>query len=296
MSKWKTDWHLHTTYSDGILTVEELLREAQDANLTHLAITDHDSLGNWNKIDEFNKAPSIFTIPSVEFGVEVPSSSWGDEEVHILGYGLNPKNEELHQYLKKLQGTRKSRFIDLLERAEGVGYSFSKESIELIRQEDSPGRLHLARLLVLEGYFTSIYQVFEDFLGVGKPGYIKRFRYDLMDMSRLIHQCGGIAILAHPFQIKSELLRKHLIGSEWIDGFEAFHPSHGAVEAHYLLAEAKRRKKYATGGSDFHGPGKRLLEKVGDFVPPSDKIISFIEWTMECPYGKYIGIDGSGVK
>ena len=62
------------------------------------------------------------------------------------------------------------------------------------------------------------------------------------------------------------------------------------------MAEAERRKKYATGGSDFHGPGKRLLEKVGDFVPPSDKIISFIEWTMECPYGKYIGIDGSGVK
>lgn len=296
MSKWKTDWHLHTTHSDGILTVEELIREAQDAQLTHLAITDHDSLANWAKMDQLNRAPSIFTIPSVEFGVEVPHSSWRDEEVHVLGYGLNPDNEELHEYLKKLQDTRKSRFIDLLERAEGVGYSFSKESIELIRQEDSPGRLHLARLLVLEGYFTSIYQVFEDFLGVGKPGYIKKFRYDLPDMSRLIHQCGGIAILAHPFQIKSELLRKYLIGSEWIDGFEAFHPSHGVVEAHYLLEESKRRKKYASGGSDFHGPGKGLLEKVGDFIPPSDKIVPFIEWTMKCPYGKYVGSDGSGMK
>ena len=57
MSKWKTDWHLHTTHSDGILTVEELIREAQDAQLTHLAITDHDSLANWAKMDQLNRAP-----------------------------------------------------------------------------------------------------------------------------------------------------------------------------------------------------------------------------------------------
>lgn len=285
----KTDWHIHTTASDGLWSPKKVLEEAYEKDLVQIAITDHDTLNGWFNLEKEEDLPDIFVSPAVEFGVDISDwgSSEGKDEVHILAYGVNPESDELNDYLDKVQSSRKNRFNMMLDKAIDYNFELDLKKIDAIRSTDTqPGRLHLARLLVESGHFQSISEAFERFLNVGQPGYIPRFRYGLQDLCSLIKRSNGIAVLAHPCQITSLGLRKGLVQSEILDGIEVFHPSHGASEMEHLLSECRLRGKMATGGSDFHGLSGRFPEGLGIFYPPFDDVREFICWILESPYGR----------
>ena len=287
----KTDWHIHTQASDGVYSLNEILNKAQQAGLTEIAVTDHDTMDSWHELTQ-KRCPLIpLTVTSgVEFGAHLSESEWEKEEVHILGYGLDPTQDELLFILEKLAKDRKERFSALLERASQLGYLISDEVLENVLPKDSvPGRLHLARILVESGYFSSIPEVFQDYLAAGKPGYIGRFRQSPQEICRLIKNAGGVAILAHPYEIKSKRLRDYLLESDLLDGVEAFHPSHGPLESEKLLEWSRKWGKLTSGGSDFHGLKSRFPNELGIFYPPSEAIQPFLSRIEESPYRYYLG-------
>lgn len=284
----KTDWHIHTNASDGTYSPAEIIQKASAVGLNQIAISDHDTLLGWRKASESEYKPSspIYLFPAIEFGADAGVS----EEVHIVGYGMNPDSEEIEAYLSTLKKKRRDRFDLLLEKIKKAGYTISDVYLEPLYEADArPGRLHLGKALVEEGYFPSVGAAFDSLLSSGKPAYVPAFRYSREDICNLIHQNEGISVLAHPYQISSKTLREDLMKSRLIDGIEAYYPTHNEDEIRGLLHFCNEYGKYASGGSDFHGVKGRYPEDLGVFIPPTEGIKDFIKWMSDSPYQKKIG-------
>lgn len=284
----KTDWHIHTTASDGAFSPVEIIQKASAAGLDQIAISDHDTLFGWRKASEFKGKLSspLYLFPAIEFGADVGVS----EEVHIVGYGINPNSEEIEDYLSTLKKKRRDRFDLLLEKIKKEGYQISDIYLEPLYEADArPGRLHLGKALVEEGYFPSVGAAFDCLLSSGKPAYVPAYRYSLEEICKLIHENEGISVLAHPYQISSQTLREDLLKSQLIDGIEAFYPTHDENEIKELLHFCREYEKYASGGSDFHGVKGRYPEELGIFIPPIEGIKAFVERINDSPYQKKIG-------
>lgn len=284
----KTDWHIHTTASDGTYSSVEIIQKASVAGLVQIAISDHDTLLGWKKVFEYGYEllSPLYLVPAIEFGADAGVL----EEVHIIGYGINPDSEEIETYLSDLKKKRQDRFDLLLKKIKKIGYSISDVYLEPLYKADArPGRLHLGKALVEEGYFPSIGDAFNSLLSLGKPAYVPLFRYSLEEICDLIHRNEGISVLAHPYQISSKKLRENLMRSPLIDGIEAFYPNHTESEIQKILHFCKEYEKYASGGSDFHGTKGRFPEDLGVFIPPSEGIDTFVKRMNESPYQKKIG-------
>lgn len=284
----KTDWHIHTTASDGTYSPLEIIQKASEVGLNQIAISDHDTLLGWRKASEseYKLSSPLYLFPAIEFGADAGVS----EEVHVVGYGMNPDNEEIEDYLSTLKKKRRDRFDLLLEKIRKEGYKISDIYLEPLYEADArPGRLHLGKALVEEGYFPSVGAMFDSLLGSGRPAYVPAFRYSLEDICNLIHQNEGISVLAHPYQISSKTLRENLMKSPLIDGIEAFYPTHDENEIKELLRFCREYEKYASGGSDFHGVKGRFPEDLGIFIPPTEGMRAFLERMNNSPYQKKIG-------
>lgn len=284
----KTDWHIHTAASDGVYSPFEIIQRASEVGLNQIAISDHDTLSGWRKVfeSEYKLSSPLYVFPAIEFGVDAGAS----EEVHVVGYGINPDSEEIEAYLSNLKKKRRVRFDLLLEKIKKEGYSISDKYLEPLYAADArPGRLHLGKALVEEGYFPSVGAAFDSLLSSGRPAYVPAFRYSLEEISGLIHRNEGISVLAHPYQISSRKLREKLLKSQLIDGIEVFYPTHNEDEIKELRYFCEEYDKYASGGSDFHGVKGRYPEDLGLFIPPVEGIKAFINRVNDSPYQKKIG-------
>lgn len=259
------DLHIHTIHSDGSNTPAEVVRMAAGMNLKALAITDHDTVqGLASGLEEADKV-GITLIPGIELTVRYPVT------LHILGYYIDAKNEQLLLQLKK-EANMGMRALAL-----ALKYlSKAKEDARNLLLE-SCGK-HLSVGVVLEylrahpdidvhGDLTKrIGRVFEDY---------KAILPDPYEAISLIHKCGGVAFLAHPSKINctgGEFLRllEDLI-SAGLDGVEAIHPDHTAKDVEQLKQLAFKYHIMCSGGSDFHGEkkkGVRIGEGRGDLRVP----------------------------
>ena len=125
----------------------------------------------------------------------------------------------------------------------------------------SAGRPHVASLLMKEGYARSMIDGFRRFLGKGCPGYVPKKKLAIVPAIDLIHDAGGLAILAHPVSLNypnyprlgREILKLTEIG---LDGIEVFYSSHDRYLTKWLLDFARQHNLAVSGGSDFHGTTK----------------------------------------
>ena len=120
----KIDLHIHSTYSDGVLSPEELVKLAVSINLNAIAITDHDNIVGYKKASEYIKENNIplEIIP----GIEVNTLFKG-EEVHILGYFMDMEDKAFKEMLKKQQAARIAQtkeIIKLINKQEGSNIKF----------------------------------------------------------------------------------------------------------------------------------------------------------------------------
>jgi hypothetical protein len=252
------DLHIHTKYSDGSNTVEEIFKIAKSIGLTTIAITDHDTLF---AISESKKYEDNFNIKNIS-GVEVSTRYHDNRELHILGYLFDENNKELLDTLEWIIKTRKERNFKLVDLLNELGYKITiEELIEVAEKETNIGRPHFARLLIQKGYFKTFDEVFSQLLGEGKSGYINRESISPYKAIETIHNAGGVAILAHPlsyhFEKKQEI--KELISDlvkHDIDGIEAEYVTYNKSDISWLKKVAKEFNIIITGGSDYHGKYK----------------------------------------
>ena len=247
----KYDLHTHTIFSDGELTVEGNVQTAIERGLNGLAISDHDNLEAWKLID--NNTYPIPVIKAVEL-----STYHNKENVHILGYYLNNNGsyKELEDFLADLREKRKTRTQKMIKLLEEQGIYITYEDV-LKYADGAVARPHVAQAVIAsypEQNYT-IQDVFDLYIGDGKPAYVKTSDFQTIDAIDLLHRNNCLAILAHPLQIKKQDYRGILdLG---VDGVECYYPYENNSDYQEVIDEAKKRNIIITGGSDFHGPHVR---------------------------------------
>ena len=248
------DLHVHSNRSDGLQSPEELVKLAEKRGLGGLALTDHDTLDG---IQEFLETPTTSDIVLVS-GVEVSTEYLG-KEVHILGYFAPYGDSPIEGRLKENRDSRRTRFPKMVKKLRDMGFDIDEKAVQRVIQEvESPGRPHLARILIEMGVVSDVNEAFKKYLATGKPAYVRRDKIKLEEGIRLLRESGAVPVLAHP------LLSENMDMREFIQTLKHYGIEGVEVEYGYRKQELLERVEeireitsnlglIATGGSDFHG-------------------------------------------
>ncbi|RKY29624.1 MAG: phosphatase [Candidatus Omnitrophota bacterium] len=259
------DLHMHTFFSDGTHTPEELVRESREAGLYSISIADHDTVEAIEPALAEAKKFGIEFLPGIELSVE-----YKGQEVHILGYLFDYKNKELQQRLTILQQNRRERVHKMVAKLRSIGVDLPIDSVFDISKNATVGRLHVARAMVKEGLVSEVAVAFDKYIGEKAPAYVCNFRFTPEDAVRLIKQLGGIPIIAHPYTLNNDQLIPELV-SHGIMGLEAYYPQHSSHLTQRYLELAKQYNLLVTGGSDCHGAAKPDV-KIGSVKIPYELV------------------------
>jgi len=259
MERIYADLHLHTTYSDGSFTPQELVRTAQQMNLSAISITDHDITDGITEGIKEGAKRGIEVVPGVELSAEMKSSD--EHEMHILGYYINWENLKFQEELKLFRQARERRAFHILDKLRGIGINLNEEKLFKIAGIGSIGRLHFAKLMVEEKIVSHTQEAFEKYLGEGKPAYVPKLRLKPEEAIKMILRIGGIPVLAHPFYGNiTKAIVKSLV-SKGLMGIEVWHIKHPPSVVETFKSWAKEFGVLMTGGTDCHG-------KLMDETPP----------------------------
>jgi hypothetical protein len=258
----RADLHLHTTFSDGALTPQELVKKAHDAGLKAIAITDHDHVGALEEAVEWGKTYGIEVISGLELSV-----TFGEKDVHVLAYFFDPTNKNLLEYLEVFRRERLRRAEKIVEKLNRINIPITLDAVLEQAGEGSVGRPHIANALVEGGLTGSYHEAFIKYIGTNGPAYEKKFQVSPEEAIRLISSSGGLSFLAHPGNYTTEAELLELI-KKGLDGIEVVHPAHNEVRQGYYRAVVNQYFLLESGGSDYHGGKKNDEYAFGAFVVP----------------------------
>jgi len=241
----RADLHTHTYYSDGHLSPAELVTEAQRCGLSAIAITDHDCVDGLAEGQRAGAQRGIEVVAGVELSVTA-----GARRIHLLGYFFDPKYAPLLEHLDAFMEARRARAVQILERLDDLHVSVVLD----FDAHTAVARPHIAEALVEAGYVASIGEAFMRYLGRGKPAYVASPPFPASKAVSLLHEAGGIGVLAHPGNYMASDTIRALVQAG-LDGLETVHPSHDDVLTTYYRQLVRNLGLIETGGSDFHRPG-----------------------------------------
>lgn len=243
------DLHSHTNFSDGALSPEALVALAVVRGLAALGVTDHDSVEGL-AIARAAAPPTLEIVP----GIEISTAHEG-RDLHVLGYFVDAEDAGLRARLARFRDERLARADAILERLESLGVGVSRDEMIQRAGRGVVGRPHVAEVMVRAGHVGSIEDAFRRFLSPQGAAYVPRPAFSPAEAIRLIHAAGGISVLAHPGATLGDETVERLAAAG-LRGVEVWHPQHGAATVRRWRAFTERLGLLATGGSDFHGPGR----------------------------------------
>jgi predicted metal-dependent phosphoesterase TrpH len=252
------DLHCHSTASDGTLPPREVLRLAKQNNLTALALTDHDTVAGCEEAADEAKTLGIDFLCGIEISAEFPHPG----TMHILGYGVDPNNPALKNLTETLLAGRDNRNPRIVAKLNEMGVAVTMKEWEDEAKGNVLGRPQLAAILMRKGYVSSIKQAFDKYIGQGAPAYFDKERLTPKQALERIGAAGGIAVLAHPIQLRTgndaqlETIVKSLV-DDGLAGLEIIHSDHDAAWVEKVTRLADKYGLVKTGGSDFHGSNKK---------------------------------------
>ena len=231
------DLHLHTLASDGRLTPTELVRLAAGRGLRTIAVTDHDTTdGLAEAFDAAKEFPGVRIIPGIELSADVPG-----DEVHVLGYFIDPGDAELQAELRRFRAGRVDRAKTMVEKLAQLGIRLEWERVQHFAGDGAVGRPHVAMAMVEAGYCQEPKDAFPEYLGRNGLAYVERVKLTPQDAVAMIRRAGGAEVLAHPAYMND--MESGVAGL-----------SGAGLSREYDLIPC--------GGSDYHGMGN------SDDVPP----------------------------
>jgi predicted metal-dependent phosphoesterase TrpH len=244
------DLHLHTLFSDGTYTPEEVVSQAAKQNLAAIALTDHDAVEGCERASVACAAAGIEFISGTELTAEQD-----DNEIHILGYFLDTHNDRLLGEIRKFQAVRQNRIREMVARLNGLNVPLAEDAVFALANCRSPGRPHVARALVSAGLCGSLDEAFERFLKKHRPAWVPKMKISAHAAIELIHHAGGLAVMAHPGLNHTDETIPDLVEAG-LDGIECYHTKHPPPTVEHYRQIARRFNLLVTGGSDCHGLSK----------------------------------------
>lgn len=301
MAKPTIDLHLHSRYSDGSETPETLVKRAKAQGYKIIALTDHDGV---NGVPEFlaaAKKAGLKGIPGIEFSVYYsmpnPYNPVGGSRryyIHILGYGIDINNKQLLKALEKIQTQREERNEKMRQWLIAHGIPMAKEELQKYSENGYIGKMSFARLLVDRGMYPDTTTAIDDkqYLGNSEFRAIRREKIEAGRAIEVIKAAGGLAFVAHPFQItydgwkldspatykvNQEMFISALV-AEGADGIECFYSDHTPEQTAAALDLAKYLNVLTSRGSDDHGEGSRPVKVMSKFAAePDPKQLAWVD-------------------
>lgn len=251
----RIDLHLHTTASDGTETPSEAVRLARELGLRAIAVTDHDTVAGVAGAVAAGEALGVEVVP----GIEV-SSDYRDNNVHILGYFIDPASPALRPVLEWVRTERIARNEKIVAAMAADGLDISVEALRAEYPEAVLGRPHMAEHLMRRGYAASVQEAFDRYLGEGGRYYMPKRRISIARAVETIRAAGGVSVLAHPLQYRyprGEVVELIAYAKELgIQALECHYSEHSPDEQEWLLSQAAAFGLGVSGGSDWHGKRK----------------------------------------
>ena len=248
----RADLHVHTTESDGLLSVDEVVNLAHTNNVQIMSITDHESTEGIAQAEALAKRFNIKIIPGVEL-----LTCFKGQEVHLLGYFNDVNHPVLQARLRELREQRTALTYTMFERLKNGGISMEWEDVEReVGAEGAVTKGHLMRAIYhLEGrgnqaHWRGIAEHFRP----GGIAYSPFLNHPFEDAVDLIFACGGLPVIAHPGllcnpEIVLDLLTYRPIG---LEVYYAYWERQKTLISYYAEI-ADKFAVLATGGSDYHG-------------------------------------------
>ncbi len=245
------DLHIHTYYSDSTSSPQEIVNEAVKNGLSCISITDHDIIEGIIPTQEVARGRSLEVIPGIEL-----SSEFESKDIHILGYFINIQKGPLVEKIESFLEGRVRRMKQMIINLQDVGIKdITFEEASALTKSRALGRAHLAMLLTQKGHVKSFKDAFEKYLAQGRPGYAPKFKQTPFEAIDLIHQSGGLAVMAHPMITQKDELISRMV-KYGLDGLEVYYPNCTPVVTGFYEKLAKKHGLLMTGGSDAHGVAK----------------------------------------
>lgn len=254
MHNW-VDLHTHTNKSDGTHSPREQVQLAKSSGLAGVAITDHDTIAGWEEALAAGVELGIKVVPGVEI-----SSLWGDIDIHVLGYYVAADDTLFLNKLEQLRNVRNERNHRMVAKLQQLGIDITMDEVEKKKKDTKTniGRPHIAEVLMDKGIVTTMKEAFDEYLGREGKAYINVPRISPHDAVKMIHEAGGVAVLAHPGLYPDDSIIEQLVALG-LDGIEVYHADHGEEDEKRYLHIAKQYELLITGGSDYHGVRNRQV-------------------------------------
>ncbi len=252
------DLHLHTHFSDGTYSPEELVSHGKRYGFAALALTDHDTVDGCARMSAACRAEGIEFVSGTELTAELRGM-----ELHLLAYGIDLDNQKFLTEVARYQTVRQDRIREMVARLNQLDVPLQAEAVFAIANCRSPGRPHVARALVQAGLCSSMDEAFDRFLKMNRPAWVPKSKISAFDAIALIHQAGGVAVMAHPGLNRSDDGIPEMVEAG-LDGIECFHSKHSTTASQHYLELAEKHHLLVTGGSDCHGmnKGKPLIGSI----------------------------------
>lgn len=251
------DLHTHSYFSDGTKSPTEIVRLAEEAGLSAVALTDHNTAKGLGEFMKAGENSSVITVPGCEF-----STGYGedDTELHIVGLFFPEEMwVEIEDFVELMHVAKKQSNVRLIKKLNEAGYNISYEEVGAITDADEFNRAHVARVLMAKGYVKSVNEAFKTVLREGGGMYVPPKRINALVTISFIKNYGGIAVLAHPFlNLSYEGLLEFLPKAKeaGLDAIETNYSTFTPEETEKAKSLAKRFGLLESGGSDYHGDTK----------------------------------------
>lgn len=253
------DLHTHSTASDGQLTPQALVERAARHGVTHLAITDHDSIAAYAELPSQAGALPLVLVPGIEF-----SSQWRGIGIHVVGLNIDLASAALRDAVGRQLDVREQRAVRIAARLEKKGIDNPLSAARALAGHGTIGRPHFAQHLVDIGKVRTVRDAFRKYLGAGKPGDVRNLWPELAEVVGWIRAAGGVAVLAHPSHYRMTATKLRALIADFRDAggaaIEVVSGRQDRAVTGRLADYADKFGLHASTGSDFHGPGAAWAE------------------------------------
>lgn len=244
----KVDFHVHTNFSDGLLSPKDVVKRASNNDVSILAITDHDTIDGISEAIEESKLHNIKIIPGIEL-----STNYNGESIHVLGYFKDDsyKEKDFIEFLDKIKNRRLNRAKEMIQKLKDI-FNIEIKFEDVIKYgENVVARPHIAKAIIDAGYpYTQDY-IFDNFIGKGKPAYIETTKITVKEGVDLLHKYNALVFLAHPILINNSNISDFLQFN--FDGIEGIYFLNSKTQEKELLDFANKNNLLVSAGSDCHG-------------------------------------------